>query len=56
MKMPKLFSTSPVVVVELFDGELIIDEFYDSENAKVECLHYLIFDCIIHNASQKVFT
>jgi hypothetical protein len=41
-------------VEEIFDGELVVDEFHDKENNKYEYMHYLIFDTLVHNGNQKV--
>ena len=41
--------TSKLDVVEIFDGELIIDEFVDAQKNIHEYLHYLIFDTLMHN-------
>ena len=49
MKIPQLFFSNPPSVMEIFDGELIIDTFFDGKGDKFESLHYLIFDTLMHN-------
>lgn len=36
-------------IIELFDGELIVDKIGDKER-----LHFLIFDTLIHNGLPKI--
>lgn len=51
MNLPKLLHqpNNKLKVLEIFDGELIIDEFLDHNQEKKEFLNYLIFDTILHN-------
>lgn len=37
--------------MEIFDGELIIDRFFDGKGNTNEYLHYLIFDTLLHNGN-----